>query len=622
MAVLLCICLSGSLFYFAWRQVNTDYERTIEETHRATTNLAIAFEEHVRRVVAEADRDLLSLKRVYESEGAVRPVLESLIEIAASDPVRRQVSIVDRQGVFLASSDKQAFQLNVSEREYFRVHREADTGSLFISKPITGMISGQDVISLTRRLNRSDGSFDGIAMVALRADYFNSFYDKITLGPGQLIALTGMDGINRIRQAGIRNESGQDIRGSKFWQKVESGDKAGTFSLVNKIDNVERIASYRVMPDYPLVVAAAVSAQSALEGFEQRKRDVLQRTMLVFLFILGFFGLLVERNTKQESVHARLRAMADEQAEQVEERTKELQAANMSLAEEIKERRQMEAELEKHRESLQNLVAERTQELQKLNALLKAEIIEKQAAQENLDKKRLQEEQIRNQHIRRVIDAQEEERKRIARELHDETIQSIAAMIVSIRTAEKMLKSDESGVDKELEEIRESANITITELYKIIDDLRPSLLDDLGLVSAIRWYAQTKLTARGIDNNIAVAGPQARLKPEIETAVFRTVQEAVTNVIKYARASFVSISLKFTDERLFVSIADDGVGFNAVDVFTNPERRELGILGMRERCELLDGTFNLNTQPGMGTKIEVEIPLRGDVSDADQDSAG
>lgn len=220
-------------------------------------------------------------------------------------------------------------------------------------------------------------------------------------------------------------------------------------------------------------------------------------------------------------------------------------------------------------------------------------------------------EMVRSQLIKKVIDAQEEERKRIARELHDETIQSLAALIVGIKTVDTLLKTNEQGAGEMLDDLKVSANTTIKELHQIIYDLRPSLLDDLGLIPALQWYVDVKLNAYGIDATVDISGTQVRVSPEIEIAVFRIIQEAITNILKYSKATSASLAVLFTDNSLSVTIEDNGVGFDVANTLDNPDKRGLGLLGMRERAELIGGSFALRSSQGNGTTIIVDIPLKG-----------
>lgn len=225
------------------------------------------------------------------------------------------------------------------------------------------------------------------------------------------------------------------------------------------------------------------------------------------------------------------------------------------------------------------------------------------------EKKRI--EIVRNQLIKKVIDAQEEERKRIARELHDETIQSLAALIIGIKTVDTMLKTGEDETGEMLQDLKASTNNAIKEVHRIIYDLRPTLLDDLGLIPALQWYVDIKFNAHDIHPAFNIIGAQVRMLPEIEIAVFRIVQEAITNIVKYSKATNASLTISFTDNNLSVTIEDNGIGFDMVNTLNNPDKRGLGLLGMRERAELIGGSFTLWSLQGNGTRIVVDIPLKG-----------
>jgi signal transduction histidine kinase len=198
--------------------------------------------------------------------------------------------------------------------------------------------------------------------------------------------------------------------------------------------------------------------------------------------------------------------------------------------------------------------------------------------------------------VRRLLDAGEEERKRIARELHDETSQLLTLIQLSIEN----VSTDHAEIRKAKELLAE----TQKEIHRIIYDLRPSLLDDLGLSAAVKWYAANYLTGKGLQVNLEVED-ELRLSPEIEISTFRIYQEIVTNILRHSEAENVSIELYATDERLVLAVEDDGVGFSR-------EKRPggAGIAGMRERAELVKGTIRFDSEPGMGTHVLLEIPLR------------
>ncbi|MGE5344933.1 MAG: ATP-binding protein [Acidithiobacillales bacterium] len=209
--------------------------------------------------------------------------------------------------------------------------------------------------------------------------------------------------------------------------------------------------------------------------------------------------------------------------------------------------------------------------------------------------------------LAKFIRAQEEERKRIARELHDETCQTVAAVSMAVDTALSRPPDPDRG---RLREIKALAGRALAEVHRVIYDLRPSVLDDLGLASAVRWYADRHLAPAGIAVRCEIEGLEERLPVEIETAVFRVVQEALTNVVRHAHAETVLIQMAREEAQLAIEVEDDGRGFDPASVAT-PESsgRGLGLLGIRERVELLGGHVTIDSAPGQGTRLALSVPL-------------
>jgi signal transduction histidine kinase len=209
----------------------------------------------------------------------------------------------------------------------------------------------------------------------------------------------------------------------------------------------------------------------------------------------------------------------------------------------------------------------------------------------------LAKDETRRRLLRKVITAQEEERKRIARELHDETCQTIAAL---------KMKLDAAG----MEDAQAMATRTLDELHRIIYDLRPSILDDLGLLPAIRWMATRDLVPLGVQVRCEFEEPTAKLPFELEIAVFRAVQESINNVVRHAHAETVLIEVAENGGVLEVDIEDDGDGFDVEAVGEPTENgRGLGILGMHERMELIGGTSKVTSSPGKGTHVSLRVPI-------------
>jgi len=205
-----------------------------------------------------------------------------------------------------------------------------------------------------------------------------------------------------------------------------------------------------------------------------------------------------------------------------------------------------------------------------------------------------------------VITAQEDERKRIARELHDETAQSLAALAMGIEAAGEAIRS---GGHPRLDEVKAIATRTLEDVHRLIFDLRPSVLDDLGLLSAIEWYADRSLRKRGVSVRCEFDELETRLSPEVETALFRICQEAMSNVARHAQATAVLIEVGADAREIRISVEDDGRGFDPDAPITGEQRKHWGIMGIRERAEILGGSAKVESAVGKGTRVEVRIPL-------------
>jgi signal transduction histidine kinase len=243
------------------------------------------------------------------------------------------------------------------------------------------------------------------------------------------------------------------------------------------------------------------------------------------------------------------------------------------------------------RNRLQMQVRQRTEELERLNN----ELREKEAVRARL--------------LKQVIQAQEAERKRIARELHDEMAQSLTGLIMSLDSTEGVIGPELRNVHEQLARTREISVRALQQTRHLILDLRPTMLDDLGLVPAIRWYAETRLGAGGAAVVFQTKGSQRRLQPELETAVFRIAQEAINNVAKHAHADNVQVRLHWEPYQVILEVQDDGKGFNVDDTYREHELGQgMGLLGMRERAEMFGGEIEIASCPGEGTLVRVTLP--------------
>jgi len=227
--------------------------------------------------------------------------------------------------------------------------------------------------------------------------------------------------------------------------------------------------------------------------------------------------------------------------------------------------------------------------------------------------------------LQHSLTAQEAERKRIARELHDGTSQMLTGLALNLQAARdiaEMIGIKDAMMEERLEKAQTLAVQTSMEVTKLINDLRPTLLDSLGLAPAIQRYVETWLQPEGIRSSVVTRGHE-RLPSEVEVALFRITQEAINNITKHAEATNVAIDLQCDGEKCVLRIEDDGKGFD-VEEITRVEKtgRGVGLFGMKERVTLVGGRCSIESQRGRGTTIVSEVPLTGSVSDAEDQSAG
>jgi two-component system sensor histidine kinase UhpB len=206
-----------------------------------------------------------------------------------------------------------------------------------------------------------------------------------------------------------------------------------------------------------------------------------------------------------------------------------------------------------------------------------------------------------------ILQAQEEERQRLARELHDEAAQALTSLLVHLRLLERAHEPERA--QQHVQKLRELTAQALEEVRRVALDLRPTILDDLGLGAALEWRVDDFTQASGVQAGIDIQGLEQRLPRDIELVFYRVGQEALTNITRHARAQHVTVSLRRENEILTLDVIDDGVGFNQATL--PPQIRcGLGLVGMRERLAMINGTQTIESTPGKGTRILACAPLR------------
>jgi len=213
-------------------------------------------------------------------------------------------------------------------------------------------------------------------------------------------------------------------------------------------------------------------------------------------------------------------------------------------------------------------------------------------------------------YLQRTIWAQEDERKRISRELHDDTIQ---ALVVLSRNLDSIVSSNGDLSEEQrrkLEQLRQETNGIVQGVRRLSQDLRPAALDRLGLMSALEWLASDVASYSGISIKVDVLGSGRRLSEETELVLFRIVQEALRNVWRHSKATRVEVRVEFEADKTRITVTDNGAGFNPpARIGDLAKNGKLGLTGMEERARLINGILTIESQIGTGTSVTIEIPV-------------
>jgi two-component system sensor histidine kinase DegS len=214
--------------------------------------------------------------------------------------------------------------------------------------------------------------------------------------------------------------------------------------------------------------------------------------------------------------------------------------------------------------------------------------------------------------IVKIINAQESERQRLANQLHDGPAQSLTNLILQAEICERLLGSDPTRAKSELTELKQAVTNTFQKVREFIFDLRPMMLDDLGLNPTLKKSIEDFEQKSGLACNLTITGKDQRLPPHVEVTIFRVVQELLKNIRNHAQATHIQIALNVTDDQAIVAVEDDGSGFDVNEALAAAnQRKTIGLTTIKDQLDMLDGDFKLESDLGRGTRVEFSIPAQG-----------
>ena len=351
--LLFCFIWSG-LFY----KIQAERQLELNGALKETAGFTRTFEEHTVRTIKGVDQALLSLKYQYEKEGQAFDIPRYVSEQRLLSQPVLQMTVVDENGELVASSYAPFVPANIRDREHFLVHKDVDEGKLFVSQPVLGRSSGKWSIQMSRRINKPDGSFAGVAVASVDPFYFSDFYKQVDLGENSAIALIGRDGIVRVRQDGQVANFGQDFTKSVVMEKLSSSN-IGHFFTQSRVDGIKRIYAYRALADYPLVVVVGIDEEVVYQDLNNRIIGYYWAAGTSTFVIIIFIVTLLFIAARQKSTAQALKQARDGLSDKVEQRTRELFEANEKLKAMNEESSTMNRELQFTNMELENEIAER-----------------------------------------------------------------------------------------------------------------------------------------------------------------------------------------------------------------------------------------------------------------------
>ena len=577
----------GIFSYLGIRAVNQATEAMLQD--RLTTAHLIA--DYVDEALGHALTELGNTAEAIENQGAngnIESHIKALEGAYSHLSIHiRSIYLLDEQGQIIWS--KREGQSGVANDifPYPNISQLLNTEETSISGLTQASMTNTPVVLLTSPTKEGQEGSRGILVVAidLAKSSISGFVQPIRLGETGYIEIIDQNGlvVARTEPGPKLNSFEKSDHSGRFAVLITTGEPIrGVCHTCHELD--QKVTRRDVLAFVPLATAQwGVVVRQAEEEALAPARELRQNLILFGIVLVIVAFLLVTITTRD--VVSRIRRLA-------------------SASQKIADGDFMSPVTTLGKDEIGSLA----QTLDDMRTKLKVSYEELEQLHQSVQRK----EEIRGELLQDLFSIQEEERKRIARDLHDETSQALTSLSANLEAAITMLPTN---VTEAKDILRKTQNQTINileEINRLVYELRPAVLDDLGLVSAIQWLAETNLEKAGVLVNFKTTGRVMRLDNQSETILFRVIQEIVHNITRHANAKTADIMLHFKKRVIVVRVTDDGRGFDVEEAMNTKERpRGLGLLGMKERVELVKGSLNIRSYPGgVGTEIDIEIPLR------------
>lgn len=583
-----------------------------------------------------------------------RPVQLLLKARVAGLPQVKSLFLIDQDG-FAVNSSRPDFipRLPMRDREVFSHFVAHDSDDIFISRPEQARVDGQWTYYVGMRLTDAAGQLRGVLVAAINIDYFESLYDSIELDFVSRILLLNGDGVLLAGKPHDATQFGKRFAAPAIIDQVLARPADGAVVVSDEPGAGRQYIAYREVANYPLIVASAIGEDDALTPWRRVMRPIAASALLVILCVALATLLMVRDLLRKAALDAALKE-SDAQLRHMIQSARDAivtidsarrvvffnvaaeqmfgvrpESAVGSDIELLLARCLSPVQLSKLLgyldqgwrspdgrvvlgivESLRD-EQEFPVELSLSTTIFHGEILLTAVFRDLTERQRAERELLETNRQLQALSAslqsvREQERTAIARELHDELGQMLTGIRMEVSWLGGRLAEGQQSLTDKVASLKRQIDQSIASVRRMSSELRPPVLDDLGFAAAAGWYVDQFSARTGLPVSLTLPEVDPPRGDAVATALFRVLQESLTNVARHAGASHVEVALGFADARWTLSIRDDGVGF----VHEPGRRGDIGLVGMRERAQILGGQFSVTTAPGAGTLIEVRIPAQ------------
>lgn len=563
-------------------------------------------------------------------------------------PQIKSMFVADHEGINVNSSHPDFVRrLSVRDREFFQHFVEHDSDAVFVSRPEQAKVDGQLTFYISMRLNRPDGSLRGVVAAAISIGRLEALYESVELNFVNRIQLLDRNGVLMAATPDRRA-----LLGSSVVDHPEPADEAAAVGGVVVHDQAEGRwhTAYRDIAGYPLRIATSVNEEAALDNWRGIARTIAGGTAIIILLTLATSALMLNGILRRERLEEELKTsdrqlrltvqtvrdpivtvnpdgriilfnraaeqffatrFVDVLGQDVDSVFAQRQppAVAARLGQLLAAARQSPVEPTVELITLHHQDVELPFELSLSTASFQGEPLITAVFHDLSERRRAELELLhKNRQLHELSAAiqnvREQERSRISRELHDELGQALTGMRLEVSWLGGRLKTDHPELARKVTTIKELIDQTVAAVRRISAELRPLVLDDLGFAAAATWYADQFAARTGLLVNLHLPAADPPKGGAVATALFRILQESLTNIARHAEARTVDIDLDYAGGQWYLGIGDDGRGFADGDA----PRPGIGLIGMAERAQILGGSFAISARPGRGTRLEIRIP--------------